>query len=260
MSRLNLLAGAAMAALVFTANGTAKAADMPVYYEPAPVFGGWYLRGDIGASHQVSDDLHSPRFDELAGLGDTVYLQESEWDPSWFIGMGFGYIINDRFRVDVTGEYRFKSDFDGFDTYDTDTDGDIDGSNRYDGDKEEAVFLVNAYWDITKWGTMTPFVGAGVGASWIRLSDFSDVDPVSLATGLSGDVESWNFAWALYAGLAFEINPQLTFEVGYRYLHLGDIETDDLLLPNGTNPVFNPFELDNIASHDVKIGLRYTFD
>jgi hypothetical protein len=42
---------------------------------------------------------------------------------------------------------------------------------------------------------------------------------------------------------------------------MGDIDTDDLLLPDGSNPTIgNYFEFDNIASHDVKIGLRYIFD
>jgi opacity protein-like surface antigen len=248
-----------MAALVFATAG-AKAADMPVYYE-APVFGGWYLRGDIGASHQVSDDLDSPYFDEIIANGDSITLTQSEWDASWFAGIGFGYIFNDWFRMDLTGEYRGKSDFHGQDFYDTTPGPPAEGTNTYTGEKEEAVFLVNAYWDITKWGNMTPFVGAGVGAAWIQLSDFQDYNPVTDALGLSGDVDTWNFAFALHAGLSFEINPQMTFEVAYRYLYMGDIDTDDLLLPDGSNPTIgNYFEFDNIASHDVKIGLRYIFD
>lgn len=257
MFRLNLISAAAVAVVIATG---AKAADMPVYYEPEPVeYKSWYLRGDIGASHQVVDEFTSPRWDELAGLGDTVYLREDDFDASFFFGAGVGYQINDMFRVDVTGEYRFDSDFHGLDNVDTASDGDIDVVNEYWGTKEEAVFLVNGYIDIATWGNVTPFVGAGIGASWIKLSDFQDYNAVGGVSGFSDDVSSWNLAYAAYAGLSFKVNEQMTFELAYRYLHLGDIETDDLLLAGGGNPTFNPYEFNDIASHDVKIGLRYTF-
>jgi opacity protein-like surface antigen len=76
--------------------------------------------------------------------------------------------------------------------------------------------------------------------------------------GTSGDVSSWNLAYAAYAGLSFEVTEQLTFDVGYRYLYLGSIETDDLV-GGGGPPQYNPFEFDNIHSHDVKVGMRYAF-
>lgn len=258
MRRLNLLTGSAVAGLLLGAAG-AQAADMPVYYEPVPEFGGWYLRGDIGASHQVSDEIDSPYFDEIAAGGGSVNVYDSEWEPSAFIGFGVGYVFNDWFRTDFTAEYRFKSDFDGFDTYDSDNDGTIDGSNRYDGDKEEAVFLVNGYVDLPAWGNFRPFVGAGVGASWIQISDFSDIDPVSGADGYSGDKSSWNFAWALHAGASFAINDRTTFEIAYRYLNMGDAGTENLLSATGVDFEYNPFDFDNVASHDIKLAVRYMF-
>ncbi|BCJ89899.1 hypothetical protein IZ6_06340 [Terrihabitans soli] len=258
MFRLNLISAAAVAVVLATG---AKAADMPVMYEPEPVeYRSWYLRGDIGASHQVVGDFSSPYWDELAGLDSNVFLLDDDFEASFFFVAGIGYKINDWFRVDVTGEYRFESDFHGLDNYDeAPSDGIIDGSNQYTGTKEEAVFLFNAYLDLPSYGRMTPYVGAGVGAAWLKMSDFTDYNPTEDATGLSGDVDTWNFAYALYAGLAFEVTEQLTFDVGYRYLYLGDIETDDLLTPLGGNDEFNPFNFEDVASHDIKVGLRYMF-
>lgn len=252
--RLTYLTAAATTALVFATG--AKAADMPVYYEqPAEVeFGGWYLRGDIGASQQISEDLDSPYFDTIGEL----YLFDSEWGRSWFIAAGAGYKFNDWLRVDFTGEYRGKSDFSANDAYDSEPDGDIDGTNFYDGTKEEAVFLLNAYWDLPKMSMATPYVGAGVGAAWIKISDFTDTNPNPLAIGLSGDTETWNFAAALYAGVGFELSERLTLDVGYRFLYMGDAETEDLLTPDGDNDIVgNFFQFDNIISHDIKVGLRY---
>lgn len=258
MFRLNLLSAAAVAVVVATG---ARAADMPVYYEPEPQqeYSSWYLRGDIGATFQISDDLDSPYFDEIAAAGDTLYLFDSEWAPSWFLGAGVGYRINENFRVDVTGEWRFDSDFSANDAYDTDSDGDIDGTNDYDGKKEEAVFLLNAYYDFESYGIITPYVGAGVGAAWIKISDFTDTNDMTGGFGLSGSTETWNFAAALYAGASIELKENLMLDVGYRFLYMGDAETEDLLTAGGVNIENNPFNFDNIMSHDLKVGLRYAF-
>jgi opacity protein-like surface antigen len=263
MLRLNLFTAASFVVLLATG---AQAADMPAYYEPEPIqeYGGWYLRGDIGASNQFVNDFSSPYWDQIAGgaFPDAVYLLQDDFDASFFIAAGFGYKINDMFRVDFTGEYRFESDFHGLDNYDTNfqTTPGIDGTNQYTGTKEEAVFLFNAYYDLPSWGIMTPYIGAGVGAAWIKLSDFTDYNPTFNATGLSGEVTEWNLAGAAYAGLAFEINDRLTFDVGYRFLYLGDISTENLLRPDGTDGDYNPFDFEGIASHDVKVGLRYMFN
>jgi opacity protein-like surface antigen len=260
MFRLNLVSAAAIAMVLATG---AKAADMPVYYEPEPIaeeYGGWYLRGDIGASFQFSDDIDSPFFDEIAAAGDTLYLFDSEWAPSWFIGAGVGYKINDSWRVDVTGEYRFDSDLNANDAYDTGSDGTIDGTNEYDGTKEEAVFLFNAYYDFESWGTVTPYIGAGVGAAWIKLSDFTDTNAMTGGFGLSGETETWNFAAALYAGATVDLRDNLKLDIGYRFLYMGDAETEDLLTAGGVNIENNPFNFDNIMSHDLKVGVRYMFN
>lgn len=256
MFRLNLISAAAVAVVLATG---AKAADMPVYYEPEPVeYKSWYLRGDIGASHQVVDDFSSPFWDTIAAGPDTLYLMQDDFDASFFIAGGVGYRVNDWFRVDVTGEYRFESDFHGLDNIDVGSDGSIDQTNQFTGTKEEAVFLFNAYYDLPSWGKMTPYIGAGVGASWIKLSDFTDTNPLGIS-GFSDDVDSWNLAWAAYAGLSFDITEQLVFDVGYRFLYLGSVDTDDLLDAGGGNATYNPFEFNDIYSHDIKVGLRYAF-
>lgn len=254
MFRLNLISAAAVVLVLATG---AQAADMPVMYEPEPVeYRSWYLRGDIGASHQFVGEFSTPFWDVAV---DPVTLLNEDFDASFFFGVGVGYEINDMFRVDVTGEYRFQSDFHGLDQYFDSIVTNTTVHNEYNGTKEEAVFLLNGYVDLPSYGRMTPFVGAGIGASWIKLSDFSDYNATLNASGFSDDVSTWNFAFAAYAGLAFEINEQMTFEVGYRYLYLGDIETNDLETAGGALGVYNPYEFDDIQSHDIKVGLRYAF-
>jgi opacity protein-like surface antigen len=263
MSKSKIFAGAALGALLLSP--VVHAADMPEYIEPAPVevaAGGWYLRGDIGASHQVSDDLDSPYWDTVTSPTSFVDLHESQWDPSWFISIGFGYEFNDWFRTDFTAEYRGKSDFFGADSYDFDTTAPgSEGANDFTGNKSEWVLLANAYLDLPSYGIMTPYIGAGIGAARIEISDFTDYNPINGAIGFSDDTATWNFAWALHAGLAFELSQNWTVDLAYRFLYMGDAETEDLLAADGSNPTpGNSFHWSDIASHDIKLGVRYTFD
>jgi opacity protein-like surface antigen len=262
MARLTLLTATAVAAVLGIAG--AQAADMPVYYEQqaAPEFGGWYIRGDVGVSHQRVDSIYNGQWDQDIGI-ITADVLEAEFEPSWFLGLGAGYKFNEWFRADITGEYRGPSDFFGLDT--------INGGttiNEYRTEKSEWTFLANAYWDITTWHSITPFIGAGVGASYNRIDDLTDTNLIApgggaycpVSNGCAASNGEWQFAWALHAGLAFAMTPNMTIEVAYRYLHLGDAESGEIYGSGGANDYDNPLKFNDLSSHDVKVGMRYTFN
>src|SRR5690606_3406407 len=99
--------------------GPAFAAD---YYEPPGVeappqvvyqetsFGGWYLRGD--------GDYH---WSKLRVIEYTVYgvpgargsFDVGDLKGAFSLGAGVGYQVTNHFRTDVTGDYWFKSKFNG---------------------------------------------------------------------------------------------------------------------------------------------------
>jgi opacity protein-like surface antigen len=264
MARLNLLTATAVAAVLGIAG--AQAADMPVYYEQQaqPEFGGWYIRGDVGATNQQTDGIFNSVYDTV----DSFDVLEEEFDASWFVGFGVGYKFNDWFRADITGEYRGPSDFFGLDSIDDDGDPAPDVINEFRTEKSEWTFLANAYWDITTWHSITPFIGAGVGASYNRIGSLTDlnlIDPLGgpscpVSNGCASSNGDWQFAWALHAGLGFAVTPNMTVELAYRYLNLGDAQSGDIIGSDGTNLVVNPVEFDSLTSHDVKLGLRYVFN
>ncbi len=97
-----------------------------------------------------------------------------------------------------------------------------------------------AYADLGTWWCVTPFVGVGVGAARISIAGFTDtgvtnanftVGPPALPV-VSGPPRcelckrrvgaQWNFAWALHAGLAYRVTPNVTLELAYSYVNLGD--------------------------------------
>lgn len=248
MAYLRKLALAGAAALGL-APSLAIAADMPLPPMPEPVvFGGWYLRGDIGITNQEVKKLDSPAF-----VGVDV-LQKS-FDSAGSFGVGVGYQFNNWLRTDFTGEYRAKANFNGLDFVSA-----VPQTNQYRGDKSEWLFLWNVYADLGTWYNLTPFVGAGIGFDRLTISDFTDTNISAPALGVSnGDSSKWNFAWALYAGAAYHVTPTFSIELSYRYVNLGDGTTKDLVFAGGGNPTNNPIQFKNVYSNDIRLGVRWMF-
>jgi opacity protein-like surface antigen len=237
--------------------GASLAADMPVYEAPAPAFGGWYLRGHIGMSNQSFDGLEHVLFDDP---GYFTFLNKGGFDSAPTFGFGVGYQFNEWFRADLTGEYRGKSSFNALDFYDTDGDlntTDDQGTNDYTGKKSEWLFLVNGYVDLGTYRGITPYVGAGIGASRNTISDFRDANIMTGGGGYAGAASIWQFAWALHAGLGIHVTDNLMVDLGYSYLDLGNAQTDTLLGIDGKCVACQPMRFSNITSHDFKLGIRY---
>jgi opacity protein-like surface antigen len=268
MRSVKFLIAAGAASLLSSA---ALAADMPsimppppMSYAPPPVedFGGWYLRGDIGMTNQSLQNLTLATAPFPAGFQSTGM----GFDSSTSYGLGVGYRFNNWFRADVTGEYRGNANFHGsqFSPLNVSAPGFAEVDN-YSGSKSEWVAMANAYADLGTWWCVTPFVGAGIGASRNTISGFRD-DGVNLTTGVGTSPSStfaangskWNFAWALHAGLAYKVTPGFTVELAYRYINLGDGVTgptnsfDGVTVVNGSG-----FLMKSITSQDVKLGVRW---
>lgn len=227
--RTSLLAGCAAAILSLGAL-PAVAADVlppePSLYEPPPppVFevaerSCLYARVDGGYSFndRPSVTTHSLTFEE-------------DVDDSWFVEGGFGCRITPYFRADVTVSYRDSHNF-------------SDEAGTLDADVMSVTGMVNGYWDIANFNGITPYVGAGVGVS------ANTIDNVSLPAGLSTNT-IYDFAYALMAGVSFDVSDRLTVDAGYRFTELGAARSD-----GGDRIRYH-----NINAHDIRVGLRYNFE
>ena len=173
-------------------------------------------------------------------------------------GLGVGYQFNNWLRVDVTGEYRGRlrlprprHHFGN-------------GSSRPTitaAKKSEWLFLANAYVDLGTWWCVTPFVGAGIGASRINISGFTRrrtrpngrrglrsrlTSTMEFRLGaacrprLSRSRTTWRSNWPIATSI------------------LGDGRAGDIRrLPTATTTINNPITFNDITSHDVKLGLRW---
>jgi opacity protein-like surface antigen len=255
----------AAAAVVLTAS--AFAADMPqpmplpqpqIAYQPivmAQPEGAWYLRGDIGVGI-----LSQAQFlYEENPLNNTNFaIQHSSIADTVFFMVGAGYELNNWLRFDVTAEYRTKAAVNAFGIYSLPQPGGGTGvfGDQYNAFLKSTVFLANAYVDLGTWNCLTPFVGFGIGGAYNTFADLTDIGIATSGSGVGTNASQFNFAWALHAGLAYNVTQNFTVELAYRYLNYGSV-SDQIFCMGGCNP--DTYKLQNLTSQDLMLGVRWRF-
>ncbi len=233
-------AGLALAAagVVLGAVGPAAAADIwtpPVQapvVEPVPVeFGSnWYLRGDVGYRANTTPDA------SYVGACGVCAYNDEKLDDGWMVGVGAGYKFNPWFRADVTTSYSPDTAFDA-------------PFYLEHGDISSWTVMANAYVDLGTWKRITPYVGAGIGGAYNTLSNYqNDLLPNDFFEESSS---KWNLAWAVMAGVSYDMTPNLAVDVGYRYLHLGEVDAHD------TWGLGESIQIKDLNAHEARVGIRY---
>ena len=97
-----------------------------------------------------------------------------------------------------------------------------DRSSATGTDKFKALFNVqtlqaNVYWDIETGMAIKPFVGGGMGMSFIY-ADYKREDSSSYSDSTTG------FAWNAGAGVAYDLNESVTVDLAYRFAGYGHAE------------------------------------
>jgi opacity protein-like surface antigen len=267
MGPVKIVALAGAAAMITTA---AMAADFPpampapqFVQAPPPVTGGWYLRGDVGVGSQNFSDFPHTQTNPLFVWPASWRIDQKDMKSATFVGFGVGYAWNNWLRFDVTGEYRSKVPYKVLGSFT-----EFCPSGRcfdlYDANHSAWVALVNAYLDLGTWWCVTPFVGVGVGGA--RHSVWSHTDIGFISDGTTGfgfadqnEFSKWNFAWAVHAGLGYEVTPKFKVELAYRYLNMGDVQTSTVNCSGGGCAGSGPrayYHLKDFDSHDFKLGMR----
>ena len=273
----NWLALGGAASLSLASVGGARAVDLP----PAPTlpaistasepFSGWYLRGDIGAGFETKPEIAAAAYSLAPGSSLSPYagstFHDTSLSTSGTIDAGVGYVFTPFARMDATLEYRFggrlQSDFAIAPLGVADPFGSAD---RLRAGVSSIVALVNGYVDLGSYWGATPFVGAGIGVADNALSGVSDqgfaVTRAGAAYPVGGSFSNasrTHFAWALMAGLDFDIAPNLKLELSYRYLDLGSIAVGGVHCVAGAEPCAGGAVATTsrgaLASSDVRIGL-----
>ena len=132
-------------------------------------------------------------FDVENGVSEDIKLKDS-----WTVGAKVGYIFPQARWLAAELEYFYlaKQDIDQ-----SGTDGDFSAHN----------IMANILWRYPE-GNIHPYFGFGLGWSW---GTFRENSP-----GVSIDQSGNGFAWQLLAGLNFEISPNWSADLAYRYIRI----------------------------------------
>jgi len=275
-AKIIALAGAALV------NTAAVAADLPLPLPSPPVApvavvtGGWYLRGDVGIGSQHFSDFDHNQLNSSFVWPASWQIQQTKIGDTSFVGFGVGYAWNNWFRFDVTGEYRTKADlkvigsYSGFADFCPPQSSGQPPQTCFDNIQAEHsawVVLANAYLDLGTWWCLTPFVGVGVGGARHQFSGMTDTgfpfgfSALGYASDQSQNVQ-WKFAWALHAGVAYNVTNNVKIELAYRYLNYGSVNTPNVDCTafgcgniNGNPNAF--YSMTNFTAQDIKLGVRF---
>jgi opacity protein-like surface antigen len=255
MKRLAATVAAAMLSV-----GVAHSADL-YQPEPAPMLNapevtvqeatGWYLRGDAGYSFN-----HIRGAEFFQGSNDNlVDFSHTHLKDSFVLGGGVGYQVTNYLRTDLTFDYLGKSKFNGG------TSGFCAGVACTSDDRSNMKaysLMANAYVDLGTYGYFTPYVGAGIGGSYVKWDKLrnticDDPSQPGCYTTEHGDKGKWRLSYAIMAGTSIDITCNLKADIGYRYRYIvgGDMF--------GYNENGGPGRDKGISSHEARIGARYNF-
>jgi OmpA-OmpF porin, OOP family len=193
-NRYLLGAGVALAVAMSWANAQAQ-----LFAAPAGP-GAWYFGGEGG---WTSLENQSGRLN-VAGIP----VRQS-FDDGFNVGARAGYEwgpwrFEEEFRFQQNGQSRFGL-------------GPINVA--VNGNRDAYAFMSNLIYDFTLGWPITPHIGAGIGV--VGLRDGVSLKPPLPPVTIVGDT-TWEFGYQAIAGIRYNINPALAFDVDYRYLATTD--------------------------------------
>ncbi|MGE0768728.1 MAG: outer membrane protein [Hyphomicrobiaceae bacterium] len=224
--------------------GSLKDGYAPAYSAPA-IAGPCYLRGDVGYGWSNT----SGAVYEGNGVDPVVYNAELSNGGVYEAGIGCG-----------SGSRGLRGDFTiGFRSRDFKGDVDILINNvpvdpPISTKIDSYTAMVNGYYDFGSFRGFVPYVGAGVGVA-LHEMDKVIVDHPASPNPQHGDTKV-DLAWALMAGIGYQISSNAVLDIGYRYIDMGSAFSNQ----GDTAQVLNPkLVVDDMTAHEFKVGLRYHF-
>jgi opacity protein-like surface antigen len=117
------------------------------------------------------------------------------------------------------------------------------------------TLMVNAYKDLGNFNGLTPYLGAGVGLSYNKMSDVYFTDNPFLTNRIEGD-SRLSLAWSLMAGVGYQVSDRAVLDFGYRYMNYGKAQSGSIDSAGFINPILR---VEDLSAHEFKVGLRYHF-
>jgi opacity protein-like surface antigen len=203
--------------VVFVVTGAVYAQP---YYPPASplyfgVFGGWVIPQSMNWKSNVT--------------GNSADLS---LDNSGMLGLKLGYILPQARVIALEFEWNYM--------FQQNIPSQVVSGVTESGNVALNNFLVNLILRYPE-GRVHPYIGGGIGASSMNIQD---TEAIAGRVVNYANETSTGFAWQLLAGVNFDLAPNLSADLTYRYF--------------GTNPSFTAINVD-YRTQAVTVGLNFHF-
>ena len=232
-------------ALLFTLPTIAVAVDLDGYYFTA--------KGGVSKTFNTGETS----FTSNGGIVETFFNEDLGTGSAF--GFSVGKFITDSFRLELEAIKRTGYEYDAAWTSGTDY-------TEEAKIQTEALF-VNGFYDFQPFTIsntpITPYVGGGIGISGNKTgTDVSSTNGIPNGVSTVGDTSN-QFAYKLSAGTLFSLTEQLSLDVSYQYVNLGEFEEGTEVYRDGLRRA----DLDaqkganggEIKTQELMVGLQYTF-
>ena len=173
--------------------------------------GAWYFGGETGwtmLENQTGKTTGGVKVKESWGDGFSVGARTGyEWGP-WRLEEEFRFITNDLQSLTLGANKTF---------------GPGGTSIAVNGNRDAYAFMTNAIYDFNAGWAITPHIGAGIGA--VILHDSASIKAGAAmhpAGGVFSSSSTTELGYQGIAGIRYNINPALAFDLDYRYLGTTD--------------------------------------
>ena len=168
--------------------------------------GTYYFKGEIGYGFPN---------DPSQVTGGGIDAENESNDDIMKYGIGFGINPEGPVRVDFSFSYspNMKSKSNG--PNDTSVGNNVDNY----------LYMINAYYDFDEMGQgFVPYISGGIGSSRMVPEDTRVQNASGTFNIREGGKTKNNFGWALGLGTAIQTDGNLTIDMGYRYVAMGERE------------------------------------
>ena len=228
--------------------------DAPVPIEMRPAAGPCYFRADTGYSASRSGKAELTDFLSGNTKVDIVDVNSVSLGNTWLLegGVGCGFGGSRGFRIEAIAGMHGVREFKGIvaaPQYGT-IDQPIEGSLK------TYTVMLNAYKDLGNFNGFVPYVGAGIGIAYNSFGNFlvPNVDWNGWNNFSGNDL---SMAWALMAGVGYQISDRAIIDVGYRYIDMGSAGASWANVCHCGQTELQKIKISDNAAHEFKVGLRY---
>lgn len=218
---------------------------------------GYYISGKVGASMEAFSQQKYSDIDTTGLFKDEYGNWGSKRKTTFNLGVQSGYNLKSSYNLPIRLEldYTYRGEAKPTTTSDIyyTSGAVVDAGVELKIKTTLHTLMFNTYYDIDTGSAFTPYLSAGIGASVIDATFGFNFPNDTTVEGGSISKTKTKFAWAVGLGVSYNLSQNVDLDLGYRYLNAGKITIDNSY-DAGSESLSA-----KIATHDVSLGLRYSF-